>query len=61
MFKGKGLKPGAFQLWVRGSQRAPPHLAVELFALALLQALADLRHDVLHVAIHKLRLKGRTV
>jgi hypothetical protein len=22
MFKGKGLKPGAFQLWVRGSQRA---------------------------------------
>jgi hypothetical protein len=28
MFKGKGLKPpgyyGAFQLWVRGSQRAPP-------------------------------------
>ncbi len=25
MFKGKGLKPGAFQLWVRGSQRAPPH------------------------------------
>jgi hypothetical protein len=26
MFKGKGLKPGAFQLWVRGSQRAPPRL-----------------------------------
>jgi hypothetical protein len=25
MFKGKGLKPGAFQIWVRGSQRAPPH------------------------------------
>jgi hypothetical protein len=25
MFKGKGLKSGAFQLWVRGSQRAPPH------------------------------------
>jgi hypothetical protein len=21
MFKGKGLEPGAFQLWVRGSQR----------------------------------------
>jgi hypothetical protein len=25
MFKGKGLKPAAFQLWVRGRQRAPPH------------------------------------
>jgi hypothetical protein len=24
---GAGLKPGAFQLWVRGSQRAPPRRA----------------------------------
>jgi hypothetical protein len=24
VFKGKSLKPGAFQLWVRGGQRAPP-------------------------------------
>jgi hypothetical protein len=28
MFKGKGLKPATFQLWVRGSPRAPPHLAI---------------------------------
>jgi hypothetical protein len=28
VFKGKGLKAGAFQLWVRGSQRAPPHRAL---------------------------------
>jgi hypothetical protein len=25
MFKGEGLKPGAFKLWVNGVQRAPPH------------------------------------
>jgi hypothetical protein len=28
MFKGKGLKPVAFQLWVHTLQRAPPHLGV---------------------------------
>jgi hypothetical protein len=31
MFEGKSLNPGAFQLWVRGSQRAPPrHLRLHL-------------------------------
>jgi hypothetical protein len=25
IFKGKGLKPGAFTLWVNRVQRAPPH------------------------------------
>jgi hypothetical protein len=40
MFKGKGLQPGAFQLWVRGSQRAPPHPARKsaLFAASLSMA-----------------------
>jgi hypothetical protein len=27
----QGLKPGAFQLWVRGSQRAPPHHGIAVY------------------------------
>jgi hypothetical protein len=42
--------PGAFQLWVRGSQRAPPHLVPVVDGREVQQRVFVLRG----VAVHKL-------